>query len=153
LAEALEQEKDLAGGEALQSKLKKFEVIKLKIAISTDSGKVAEHFGRCPQFTIAEIKNEKVVKKEVIDNPGHSTGFLPKFFQEKGIELLIAGGAGFKAQQLCQQYEIKLILGVSGSVEKALETFVQGNLGAGKNICLPGEGKGYGIKKEDGHEE
>ncbi len=93
------------------------------------------------------------MKKEVIGNPGHSTGFLPKFFQEKGIEVLIAGGAGFKAQQLCQQYGIKLVLGISGSVEKALENFVQGKLETGKNICLPGEGKGYGIKKEDGHEE
>ena len=125
----------------------------MKIAVSTDSGKVAEHFGRCPQFTIAEIENGKILKKEVIDNPGHSTGFLPKFFQEKGVEVLIAGDAGFRALQFCQQYEIKLVLGVSGSVEKALQNFVQGKLKSKESKCQPGSGKGYGIKKEDGHEE
>jgi predicted Fe-Mo cluster-binding NifX family protein len=52
----------------------------MKIAISTDNGMVSPHFGRCPHFTIVEIKDNKVLKKEIIDNPGHRTGFLPKFF-------------------------------------------------------------------------
>ena len=125
----------------------------MKVVVSTDSGNVAEHFGRCPQFTIAEIENGKVVNKEVIDNPGHSTGSLPKFFSEKGVEVLIAGGAGFRAQQFCQQYGIRLVLGVSGSVEEALQSFAQGKLESGESSCQPGGGRGYGIKKEDGHGE
>ena len=124
----------------------------MKIAISTDSGMVAEHFGRCPQFTIAEIEKGKIVKKEVVDNPGHFTGFLPKFFHEKGIKVLIAGGAGFKAKEFCQQYGIKLVLGVSGNVEEVLQSFAKGSLKAKENKCQPGDGKGYGIKKEDGFE-
>ncbi len=125
----------------------------MKVAVSTDSGNVAQHFGRCPQFTIAEMENGKVVKKEVIDNPGHSTGFLPRFFQENGIEVLIAGGAGFRAQQFCQQYGIRLVLGVSGSVEETLQRFAKGELEEGESSCLPGSGRGYGVKKEDGHGE
>ena len=125
----------------------------MKIAVSTDSGMVAQHFGRCPQFTIAEIENGKVVNKELIDNPGHSTGFLPKFFSEKRVEVLIAGGAGFRAQQFCQQYGIRLVLGASGSVEEALQSFAQGKLESGESSCQPGGGRGYGIKKEDGHGE
>jgi len=31
----------------------------MKIAISTDSGFVSEHFGRCPSFTIVEITDGK----------------------------------------------------------------------------------------------
>ncbi len=125
----------------------------MKIAVSTDSGNVAEHFGRCPQFTIAEIENGKVVKKEVIENPGHSTGFLPRFFHEKGVETVIAGGAGFRAQGFFQEYGIKLLLGVSGNVEAVLQRFAEGKLESGESSCSPGRGKGYGIKKEDGHGE
>jgi len=125
----------------------------MKVAVSTDSGNVAEHFGRCPQFTIAEIENGKIESKEVIENPGHATGFLPKFFKEQGVEIVIAGGAGSRAQQLFEEYGIKLVVGVSGSVEEALQKFAAGSLESGKSGCSPGAGKGYGIAKEDGHGE
>jgi len=125
----------------------------LKVAVSTDSGKVSQHFGRCPQFTIAEIEGGKVVKKEVIENPGHSTGSLPRFFHEKGVEAVIAGGAGFKAQGFFQEYGIRLVLGVEGSVEGALQKFAEGKLEAGESSCNPSGGKDYGIPKEDGHGE
>jgi len=121
--------------------------------VSTDSGMVAQHFGRCPQFTMAEIENGKIVKKEVIDNPGHSTGFLPKFFHEKGVKIVIAGGAGWRAQQFFQEYGIELVLGASGSVEGALQKFAEGKLKGGESSCQPGKGRGYGVKKEDGHGE
>ena len=51
----------------------------MKIAISTDGNYVSAHFGRCPSFTIAEIQDSKIIKKELIDNPGHHPGYLPEF--------------------------------------------------------------------------
>ncbi len=125
----------------------------MKIVISTDAGQVSEHFGRCPQFTIADIEDGKVTKKETIENPGHETGFLPKFFHELGAEIVIAGGAGARAQEFFNEYKIKLILGVTGSVDDAIEKYARSELNAGKSTCVPRTGKGYGIKKEDGHEE
>ncbi len=125
----------------------------MKVAISTDSGRVAEHFGRCPQFTIAKIEKGKIVKKEVIENPGHATGFLPKFFKEQGVEIVIAGGAGMRAQQFFEDFGIKLVVGVSGNIDDALQALAQGKLEGGEGSCSPGAGKGYGIPKEDGHGE
>lgn len=125
----------------------------MKVVVSTDSGNVAEHFGRCPQFTVAEISGGKVVSKEVIKNPGHSTGFLPRFFAESKAGILVAGGAGFRAQELCRELGIKMILGVTGSVDTALKQVAEGKLGSGESMCAPGKGKGYGIPKEDGHGE
>ena len=125
----------------------------MKVAISTDSGKVSEHFGRCPEFTIAEIEDGKVVKKEVIENPGHATGFLPRFFKEQGVELVVAGGAGMRAQQFFEEFGIKLVVGVSGSVDEALQALAKGKLEDKEGMCNPGAGKGYGIPKEDGHGE
>jgi len=124
----------------------------MKIAITTDSGKVSEHFGRCPEFSIVEIESDKVKDKRTIKNPGHMTDFLPKFFKEKGVNCVIAGGAGFRAQQLFEQFGIKLITGIQGNVDEVINNFIKGKLKQGEDICSPGKGKGYGIKKEDGHE-
>lgn len=124
----------------------------MKIAISTDSGKVSEHFGRCPEFTIIEIEDNKIKTKKTIKNPGHMTGFLPKFLKEQGVSCVIAGGAGFRAQELFEQFGIKLITGIQGETEDVANRFISGNLEQGKDFCSPGKGKGYGIKKEDGHE-
>lgn len=124
----------------------------MKIAISTDSEKVSEHFGRCPEFTIVEIKDNKIKNKKIIENPGHMTGFLPKFFKEKNINCVIAGGAGFRAQELFKQFGIKLITGIQGNIDNVIKEFIKKELKQGEDLCNPGKGKGYGIKKEDGHE-
>lgn len=124
----------------------------MKIAISTDNGNVSEHFGRCPQFTIVEIENNKVIKKEIINNPGHATGFLPKFLKEQGVNCVIAGGAGFRAQQFFNEFGIKLITGVQGKVDDVINNFIKGELKQGEDTCKPGKGKGYGIEKEDSYD-
>ncbi len=124
----------------------------MKIAISTDLGKVSEHFGRCPEFTIIEIENNQVKDRKKISNPGHMTGFLPKFFKEQGVNCVIAGGAGFRVQELFEQFGIKLITGIQGEMDEVINGFIKGEIKQGKDFCSPGKGKGYGIKKEDGHE-
>ncbi len=124
----------------------------MKIAISTDLGRVSEHFGRCPEFTIVEIEGNKIKNKKVIENPGHMTGFLPKFFKEQGVSYVIAGGAGFRAQELFEQFGIKLITGIQGEINGVIKSFIKGEIKQGKDFCEPGEGRGYGIKKEDGDE-
>ncbi len=124
----------------------------MKIAISTDSRKVSEHFGRCPEFTIIEIEENKIKNKKVIENPGHMTGFLPKFLKEQGVSFVIAGGAGVRAQELFKQFGIKLITGIQGEINKVIKSFIKGEIKQGKDFCSPGKGKGYGIKKGDGHE-
>jgi predicted Fe-Mo cluster-binding NifX family protein len=122
------------------------------VVVSTDNGFVAEHFGRCPNFTIAKISGGKILEKTVIPNPGHETGFLPKFFSEKNANILISGGVGARAITLFEEYGIKTILGVSGKVDSVLEDFINGKLKGNRTFCLPGKGKGYGIKKIDGYE-
>jgi len=124
----------------------------MKIAISTDGELVAEHFGRCPKFTIVKISNGKILEKEVIDNPGHETGFLPSYFHEKGVECIIAGGAGPRAIDLFLEQGIKFIGVSSKPIEEVLNSFVEGKLEEESGKCNPGEGKGYGLPKKDGNE-
>lgn len=108
---------------------------KLKIAIATEGREVAAHFGRCPMYTIVDIENDQIVNKEVIANPGHEPGFLPGYLAQKGVQCVIAGGAGPRAKSLFAEQEIEIITGVSGSVDSALEHFINGTLETGADTC------------------
>ena len=121
----------------------------MKIAISTDNGQVSAHFGRCPEFTIAEIEDEKVKGKEVIPNPGHHPGFLPQFLHDRGVSCIIAGGMGYRAQGLFAEKGIKAMVGVSGNIADVVEGVLSGTLVGGESLCKPGAGKGYGLDKTE----
>ena len=119
----------------------------MKIAISTDGDLVSAHFGRCPSFTIIEFEENKVISNYRIDNPGHHPGFLPQFLKEKGVNGIIAGGMGQRAQMLFEENGIETIMGISGKVDEVVYQVVAGTLQAGKSLCQPGAGKGYGVEK------
>ena len=121
----------------------------MKIAISTDDEFVSAHFGRCPSFTIAEIRNNKVVEKETIDNPGHDPGYLPKFLHERGVECIIAGGMGQRAQILFHEKKIETLTGVTGKINDVIDQICSGTLEGGESLCKPGAGKGYGLDKSE----
>jgi predicted Fe-Mo cluster-binding NifX family protein len=121
----------------------------MKIAISTDGNKVSPHFGRCPQFTIIEVEDNRLLNKKVIENPGHHPGYLPQYLNEIGVSCIVAGGMGMRAKELFGQTGIKAILGVEGEVEEIIGKIIDGSLEGGESICQPGLGKGYGIEKTE----
>jgi predicted Fe-Mo cluster-binding NifX family protein len=116
----------------------------MKVAISTENGLVSPHFGRCPEFTLAEIDGNKIVKKEIIPNPGHAPGFLPQYFGEMGVNAVIAGGAGQRAQMLFTEKNIQLILGATGDIDGVLDLLCKGELKGGESLCSHADGGGHG---------
>ena len=126
----------------------------MKIAISTDGEQVSAHFGRCPSFTILSVEKGKVIKADEIQNPGHHPGYLPEFFNNMGVNCIIAGGMGGRASELFAQYSIQPILGISGKIQDIISELANGTLKGGESLCQPGLGKGYGLDKtECDHEE
>ncbi|MEA3305335.1 MAG: NifB/NifX family molybdenum-iron cluster-binding protein [Candidatus Omnitrophota bacterium] len=121
----------------------------MKIAISTDGDQVSAHFGRCPSFTIADIENGKLMKKEIIDNPGHHPGFLPQFLRGKEVDCIIAGGMGQRAEGLFAEQRIKIVVGISGSIDEVIDKLLKGTLEGGESLCSPGSGRGYGLDKTE----
>ena len=119
----------------------------MKAVISTEGEYVSAHFGRCPEFTIVDIRDGKVINKEKITNPGHHPGYLPQFFHQKGIECIIAGGMGGNAVNLFNQFNIRQYVGISGKIDDIIERLLNGTLITGDSLCKPGEGKGYGVDK------
>ena len=120
----------------------------MRISISTDGNLVSAHFGRCPEFTIADIQDGALVKTERLPNPGHSPGAIPEFLHDKGVECMICTGIGARAKDLFSGYGIRVIAGVTGNISDVLDAFIKGTLiENGESLCVPGEGRGYGLDK------
>lgn len=113
----------------------------MKIAISTDQGQVSAHFGRCPEFTIVNIENGIVQKKETILNTEHQPGFLPQFLAEKKVECIVAGGMGNRAQTLFDQHHIETVIGITGTVDSVIQEILDGTLAGGASLCERAQGK------------
>jgi predicted Fe-Mo cluster-binding NifX family protein len=107
----------------------------MKIAIATDNGYVSAHFGRCPAYILVEIEGGKVLRHSEIPNPGHQPGFLPVFLSQMGVNAIIAGGMGPRAQGLFAEKNIRTITGVQGRIEDVVERFLREELISGPDLC------------------
>ncbi len=111
----------------------------MRVALATEGGKVAAHFGHCPEFTICDVEGNKIKAWHVIPNPGHKPGFLPRFLGEQGINHIIAGGMGPAAINLFQERNIEVTIGVQGQVEEVMERLLRdGRLESGPSLCSHG---------------
>lgn len=116
----------------------------MRIAIASDGERVAEHFGRCPSYTLVDIEDGNAVYREVLDNPGHEPGRIPVFLKEHGAEVIVAGGMGGRAQMLFDQMGIQQILGITGPVDQVVASCIDGSLEGAESLCAHGEGHGDG---------
>ena len=124
------------------------------VAIATDGGYVSPHFGRCQDYTMVEVVDGGVVKKEMVANPGHAPGAIPQFLHKHGIERIVCGGIGARATELFDHYGIEVLAGVAGTVDETVRKLANETLSGGESLCKPGAGRGYGIEKtECDHEE
>jgi predicted Fe-Mo cluster-binding NifX family protein len=107
----------------------------VKVAISTDGGEVAAHFGRCQAYTMVELEDGVIRSRETIANPGHEPGFLPRYLAERGVTCIVAGGMGPRAQMLFDEQGIETIVGISGTIEETIRALLQGELESGESLC------------------
>ena len=107
----------------------------MKVAIAVDQGMVSPHFGRCEGYLLANIREGQIVNQQSIPSPGHEPGRLPQLMHELGVECLIVGGMGPRAQQLLSELGIAVMSGVSGDVREVLAQFAAGQLQEGENVC------------------
>lgn len=120
----------------------------MKIAIAKDGNMVAAHFGRCPEYAIVGVDGGRVTSRSVIQNPGHEPGFLPGYLARLGVNCIVAGGMGSRAQALFAAEGILTILGISCPVEEAVERLADETLESRDSTCERG-----GHDQCDGHED
>lgn len=107
----------------------------MRVAIPCEKEKVAPHFGRCESYAIFDIKNGTVVRKEIIANPGHEPGFLPKFLAERRVQKVICYGIGPRAMQLFESFGIEVIAGAEGNIDEVIKEFIEGKLKSDFSKC------------------
>lgn len=110
----------------------------MKIAIPTANGKLCLHFGHCEVFAVFTVdeKEKSVLSREYLTPPPHEPGVLPAWLHERGVNLIIAGGMGSRAQKLFAQNNIEVIVGAPAESPEALvQAWMDGTLVSGANAC------------------
>jgi predicted Fe-Mo cluster-binding NifX family protein len=108
---------------------------RMKVAIATEGNQVSAHFGRCQCYTIFDVDGNEIKGKSTVDTPGHQPGMLPRFLNDRGVDIVIAGGMGPKAQNLFGALNIQPIIGITGNVDDVIRDFVNGALEGGESLC------------------
>lgn len=105
------------------------------IAVAADGEKVSLHFGKCTEYRLFHIEKSEIARQETLDNPGHSPGALPEFLKRHGVDCIIAGGMGPRAEKLFTEYGIKVVTGALGPVEDIIGSYLSGSLITGDSSC------------------
>ena len=79
----------------------------MRFAIPLADGKLAVHFGHCASFALidADAIGKTIQQRQDIDAPPHQPGLLPPWLAERGVNRIIAGGMGQRAQSLGAQVQ------------------------------------------------
>lgn len=110
----------------------------MKIAIPTANNLLCMHFGHCEKFAIidVDVENKSIINKEEVIPPPHEPGLLPKWLHEKGVNAIIAGGMGMRAQQFFQEYGIQVVVGAPPmDPQIVVLSWLKGDLVTGGNVC------------------
>ncbi len=105
-------------------------------AIPALNGQLTQHFGHCESFALVATENGIIIGEEWITPPVHQPGVYPKFLSELGVQVVIAGGMGQKAQDLFTQNNIQVCVGVEpDSPKKLVQKYMDEALVTGGNQC------------------
>ncbi len=129
----------------------------MKICFTSDEPKGLEsvmsyHFGHCPYYVMVDVEGNKVKNVESISNPfaaEHNAGDLPTYMKEKGVDVIITGGMGPKAQQYFVDYGIKPVTGAYGRVKDVLEEFLNAKIEVHEENTIPIENSHKNEDKEN----
>jgi predicted Fe-Mo cluster-binding NifX family protein len=121
----------------------------MRFAVPIADGKLTEHFGHCKEFAFIDVTDNRIIAQENKTPPPHEPGVLPKWLQELGTHVVIAGGIGHRAVQLLDSAGIKVISGAPAVAPEILVSdYLNNTLKAGGNLC---SGHEHGEHHSCGH--
>ena len=108
----------------------------MKFAIPLNEGVLCTHFGHCQKFAILTATDGKVTDKELLTPPAHEPGVLPRWLHGLGVDIIIAGGMGSRAQDFFREFGIQVVTGAPVLAPEALvEQYLSQKLETGPNVC------------------
>ncbi|RLC67901.1 MAG: chromosome partitioning protein ParA [Chloroflexi bacterium] len=111
---------------------------RMRIAIPLFEGKLSQHFGHCETFAIVDTDGDsgQVLDRKDLTPPAHEPGVLPKWLHDEGVNVIIAGGMGQRAQQLFVQNQIEVVVGAPAEIpENLVSAYISNTLQTGENTC------------------
>ncbi|HBY21655.1 MAG: dinitrogenase iron-molybdenum cofactor [Clostridiales bacterium GWE2_32_10] len=114
----------------------------MNVAIACNGDMSSDHFGHCEGFKVYEVEGKDIKNEYFLENPGHKPGFLPVYLNEKGINIIIAGGMGERAQELFNENNIQVIVGASGKAGDLINEYLKENLKSDGSVCSKHEHEG-----------
>ncbi|HUT25009.1 MAG TPA: iron-sulfur cluster carrier protein MrpORP [Sumerlaeia bacterium] len=125
-------------GETASITLDREEKNRMKIAVPVADGRLTMHFGHCEEFALLDVDRQtrsilSTVRREA---PPHEPGLLPRWLRELGVDVVIAGGMGRRAQDLFAQNGIEVVVGADAETpEQLASAYLDGTLQMGENVC------------------
>ncbi|MBA7619000.1 hypothetical protein ES703_26332 [subsurface metagenome] len=110
----------------------------MRIAIPLLEDKLSPHFGHCDQFAIIEVddSSKRITNRQDLTPLAHEPGVLPKWLHGIGVNVIIAGGMGQRAQQLFVQNQIEVVVGAPAEApEDLVSAHLNSTLETSGNIC------------------
>jgi ATP-binding protein involved in chromosome partitioning len=110
----------------------------MRIAIPLAEGRLCQHFGHCEQFAfvVVDEKAKTITATTLVTPPPHEPGVLPRWLHSQGVNVILAGGMGQRAQQLFVENGVTVIVGAPAETpEKLVLAFLEGALKVGTNAC------------------
>lgn len=98
----------------------------MKIALTVWGNRISPVFDSAQTLLVAQIKNDKVIKKSYESFDSNSAGF-PDDFKKMGISVLICGAISEKPANLIALSGIKLIPFVTGNAAQLLDLYLNNN--------------------------
>ena len=110
----------------------------MRIAIPMADGRLAQHFGHCEKFALIDVDpvTKQITASTEVAAPEHQPGLLPPWLKERGVNLVIAGGMGARAQMLFQAAAVEVLTGAPAeSAATLVRQYLDGKLVTGANAC------------------
>ncbi len=112
----------------------------MKIAVPVADDQLCTHFGHCERFYMFDVDqgSQEILSVSTLNSPPHEPGLLPRLLSEEGVNVVIAGGMGSRAQELLNQKGVRVVTGAdptAGSPEDIVRYYLSGSLAIGANVC------------------
>lgn len=107
----------------------------MRVALAVDNNMITEHFGHCEYFVLYDVENKEIKGSEIVKNPPHQRGALPKFLKKHRVDAIITGNMGKMAVNLIKSLNIECYRGVKGELVDVINAYVDGTLQFDEREC------------------